>query len=285
MAAPLKLEAYQQTRWCFTSFRTDWEENWNTVGKMLASTLGVGYIIYGKETCPETGKKHIQGYVEFAKKKTMKGAQQAIGDPNAHMEGARGTGEQASDYCKKEGDWVEMGKKKKQGDRTDLTLVRDLVRTGGMRAVLTDDRNFNYQACRMAQLYMTFLEPERDFKPQVISLWGPSGVGKSRDARLILAGFDIYCKNTFHKWFDGYDGHEAIILDDFRDSWMTLTDLLSFIDRYGRQAECKGGNRQLRAKYIVITSIRPPSEWYSNAVGEPREQILRRFDEIIEMKL
>lgn len=132
------------------------------------------------------------------------------------------------------------------------------------------------QQIRVAEKYLTYCEDPRDWKPEVIWLTGPSGSGKSRRAREIC-GEDVYTKNTGHKWWDGYDGHEDVILDDFRDSWWPITYMLALIDRYEFQVEYKGGMRQMRAKRIIITSIFTPDTMY-RGTGECQQQLARRID-------
>lgn len=68
------------------------------------------YIIAGEEVCPETGRAHLQGYVEFHRAFSLTSVKDAFGWPTAHFEPRRGTQEQAIDYCKKEGNFHEWGK-------------------------------------------------------------------------------------------------------------------------------------------------------------------------------
>lgn len=65
------------------------------------------YTIYGKEIAPDTGTPHLQAFVS-CEKRTLLTTLKYIW-PTAHFEIARGTPQQASDYCKKEGDYYEFG--------------------------------------------------------------------------------------------------------------------------------------------------------------------------------
>jgi hypothetical protein len=82
------------------------------------------------------------------------------------------------------------------------------------------------------------------------------------------------------KWFQGYDAHEELVLDDFRAGNMKFNYLLKLIDRYQLRVETKGGYRQILAKTIYISSIQHPKEVY-NLPDEPIAQLLRRIDLII----
>lgn len=141
----------------------------------------------------------------------------------------------------------------------------------------------NMQQIRVAEKYLTYHEEPRDWEMEVEWYWGPTGSGKSRAARTKFADLDYYTKNTPTKWWNGYDGHEAVIIDDFRDSWWPITDMLSLLDRYERQVETKGGERQFRARRVIITSANPPSNCYRNC-GEAVEQLLRRIGHVTEFR-
>lgn len=85
------------------------------------------YLVYGKEV-GESGTRHLQGYLELPKRHRLSQVKALL--PTAHLEPRRGTAAQASDYCKKEGDFFEHGdvSKPEQGRRTDLGRVVELVR-------------------------------------------------------------------------------------------------------------------------------------------------------------
>lgn len=137
----------------------------------------------------------------------------------------------------------------------------------------------NAQGTRVAEKFLTYNEEERDWKPNVIWIHGPSGAGKSRLAREICGDADVYVKNTDSKWWDGYDGHESTIIDDFRDTWWSLTYMLGLLDRYPFRVEYKGGMRQFVSRTIIVTCIHAPNVMY-NMANEDENQLLRRIDEI-----
>lgn len=92
-------------RWVFTL-------NNYTTGEVdllsqLAESEHVTYLIYGKET-GESGTPHLQGYVVFDTEKRLNQAKALLGT-RYHLEVSRGTPAQASEYCKKEGDFNEYG--------------------------------------------------------------------------------------------------------------------------------------------------------------------------------
>lgn len=61
----------------------------------------VRYVVAGLETCPETGRLHWQGYVEFTQAVDLSRVKQELDCAWVHLEPRRGTQQQAMDYCKK----------------------------------------------------------------------------------------------------------------------------------------------------------------------------------------
>lgn len=256
--------------WCFTLNNYDQHDI-----EFLENNVGnISFMCYGKEV-GENGTPHLQGYVELKAKTRLSTMKTKWGD-RYHFEMRRGTQDQAILYCMKDGDYRIWGKMRKQGERTDLDQARRLATDYGMRAVTV---SCNLQQIKTAEKFLEYNEEPRTWLSEVIWLWGESGAGKSRMARE-LCGDDLYVKNTANKWFNGYDGHEYVIFDDFRDSWMPLSDFLTLIDRYERMVETKGGMRQFKPRYICITSIHHPDRSYLGCGGEPREQLLRRITTI-----
>ena len=259
----------QCRNWCFTV------NNWTEEDIAGLQASGYTYMIYGREV-GKNGTPHLQGYIEFGIGKRLTTMKNING--RAHWEPRKGTQEQAVKYCKKDNDFEEFGEMKTQGLRKDLDAVRQNALESGMRMVTS---YYNAQQIRVAQIFLSFNEEPRDWVPEVIWLWGPTGTGKSKLARELLDG-DVYVKNTGNKWWNGYDGHEEVIIDDFRDDWWTLVYMLGLLDRYSFEVECKGGGRQFRARRIVVTSARSPQQCWVGS-GEQIGQLIRRITRVQEV--
>jgi len=280
--------------------------NWTQEDYENVKSLDYNYLIIGKEGKDKT--PHLQCYVQLErcrlstiKKKIKRG----------HIEEAKNTPLFNRRYCMKEGDYEEFGEIKHQGMRSDLDQVRQLALDGGMRQVTTV---CNASEITVAEKFLSHNETPRKWKPNIFWIYGPTGVGKSRLARHILQGTtnttdpdifvlhpvlstddpDPYTKSDPSKWWNGYDAHPNVIIDDFRPSWWTFTYLLSLLDRYECRVEIKGNVRQFKARNIVLTSLRSPEYYYSKRFKytpssdttephEPHEQLLRRIDELIEL--
>lgn len=271
--------------WCFTLH--DYTESQCTMLLNLASqeedttSSGVTYICFGKEVCTSTQRPHLQGYIELSKPITMAGLKTLLNSKTVHLETRKDTAKDAIVYCQKEGSFYEAGSKKSQGKRKDIEVARDIVNQGGGMSHVLDEVT-SYQAVRMAEVLLTYKESARNWKPTVYWYHGATGTGKSRKARWlasIMDGSSLYVKSDPTRWYPGYDRHNFVIFDDFRPSWMPLTDMLRLLDRYEARVEFKGGYRQFVPNTIVVTSALHPKDCYTNS-GEAIEQLLRRIDHI-----
>ena len=246
--------------WCLTFFITNEEEDQKWF-QYLGKKSGIRYFVVGYETCPSSKRKHFQGYIAFKNAKTFKACKKWFELDNIHIEPAVAGDFKNKEYCTKENVFIEVGEPIKQGKRTDIDVAIDIVKqTGSIREVLKTVKN--YQAVRHTELYMKYCEEESvRTELEVINIYGSSGKGKTRY---------VYEKETNvfrpinYKWWEGYDGHEVVLLDDIRKDYCKFHELLTLLDIYPFRVECKGGSRQLRAKKIYITTPIPLVETWRN---------------------
>jgi len=235
------------------------------------------YMIYGDEV-GETGTPHLQGYVEFVNARSFTSLKKQL--PTAHIETAFSTPEQNKAYCSKQKVLFEDGSIKHQGARNDIEQIKDIVKTGGgMRSII--EVSTSYQSVRMGEVYLKYHEKPRTWKTTVTWIYGPSGTGKTKHAYDNYP--DIYTPLSA-KWWEGYDAHKNVLLDDFRTDYMPFAQLLRLLDRYEFKVETKGGSRQLLAENIIITCPYHPNDLYREATEENLTQLIRRINEIIEIK-
>lgn len=239
----------------------------------------VNYLVFGREIAPTTGTKHLQGYCELIGQKRFKKLQKTLG----YVHNRDGTPLEALTYCKKGGDFYEVGTPTNQGKRNDLDAVREILEDGNERDIV--DMARSVQSVRFAQMYLKLREKKRNFKPHVIWLFGESGTGKTRLAHQDAAkrGFedDLHLQ-SIDKWFEGYDAHKAVLIDDLRNEQYSFARILNLLDRNECRVENKGGSRQMLAKVMYITCpVHPACVWISN---EKMFQLTRRIDDIIEIK-
>lgn len=233
--------------YCFTI------NNYSDVDEDCCRSIKCRYMVFGREV-GENGTPHLQGYVVFDIQRTFGAVAKLF--PRAHLEIANGDADQNFAYCSKEGDFEERGDRpmssKRKGyeekERWDLALEN--AKRGRFEEIPGDIR-FRY--------YKTVKEIAKDYmmKPEDLSemdnWWyvGPPRCGKSRTARENFPG--AYFKLT-NKWWDGYQGEENVIIDDFELDSKLGHHLKIWADRYSFLAETKGGALHIRPKRIIITS-------------------------------
>ena len=152
----------------------------------LATEGKCKYIMWGHEI-GESGTKHLQGYVEFPRDRQIITIKKLPGFKTAHLEARKGTQQQAIDYCKKDGNFVEFGEKKSPGARSDLKHIVDQLKAG---EITLDEIVLDHPA--IYQQYHKTLEKAMDVinrsrkrdgnMPECIWLYGDTGSGKSHKA-------------------------------------------------------------------------------------------------------
>lgn len=242
--------------WCFTL---------NNPSPSSLLSLGpelYTYLVYGREVAPSTGTLHLQGYVCFKSRKT--GAQVKKLLPTAHWEVKRGTPLEASNYCKKDGDFVEEGvlpaAQHENGKDAGGLATKEKwdsiwasAKSGNLDDVEAKTRVVHYRTLKQIESDYAVRAPDLD---DVCGLWfyGPPGCGKSHHARSINQ--DYYIKPA-NKWWDGFSPsrHPVVLLEDLDHSTAFLGHYLKlWADKWSFAAEKKGSTMQIRPKQIVVTS-------------------------------
>lgn len=257
-------------RWCFTLNNPTKQDEENIEQHAHDGTFT--YVIFGREKGTE-GTAHLQGYFETKNGRTLGGVKKLIA--RAHFEPARGSPQQNRDYCSKESDIEEWGTISNQGARNDLSEMRKIIQTSGsIRKCL--ETTSSYQAVRMAEKLLTYTVVRRTGPPTVLWLNGKTGSGKTRCAWELSTPEETWAWNNT-KWFDGYDGHKTVILDDYRGDELPFPMVLRITDRYPHRVEVKGGFRPWNPELIIFTSPNGPRDCHRKEFGEELEQLIRRI--------
>lgn len=247
-----------------------------------------------------SGTPHYQGYIEFHNNVRPASLNKADPLAHSHAEVRRGTRVEARDYCRddakravklnllssgtksrlgalklksaglfasvacgpwEQGAWEAGG----SGTRSDLASAAQMAQdTGSLRAVAHAYPSLLVKYPRGMQLLTDMYRPVRRLPPRVILLYGPPECGKTRWVTHHEEPGALYSKAAGHKWWCGYWGQEAVMLDEFKGKDVCpVVQLLQWLDVYPVQVEPKGGNVPLMATRIYITTNYHPAEWYN----------------------
>jgi len=266
--------------WCWTNFEMeyDWDEFWDDYNDV------VRYLAYGEEICPETEKKHQQGWIQFINPKAFTAVRKLLG--GMHIEACRGSEVQNDAYCSKDSKFKSWGEYKAQGHRTDLEAIKKLIDGGKPMINVADSYFSQYVRYHKGFDKYTFLsmkeasKAERDVTVEVV--WGPTGTGKTRYAvsQWKSSQYKIHADEL--QWFDGYEGEQLLIIDEY-DSQIKLTKLLGMLDRYQLRLPVKGSMTYAFWTRVIITSNVPPTEWHKHAKKAHKEALMRRINIVREM--
>lgn len=157
----------------------------------------------------------------------------------------------------KKTDWEDVWKKAKDGILEEIpphVLVRSY---NALKAISKD----HMKPTAMERTIMVY--------------WGPTGSGKSRRA-WEEATFEAYPKDPMTKFWDGYQGQDNVVMDEFRGD-IAISHLLRWFDRYPVCVEAKHGGTVLKATRIWITSNLNPMYWYPQLDAATRDALMRRL--------
>lgn len=260
-----------------------------TNGRLQLRCLG-----YQSET-GERGTPHIQGFVCFSQavyfSQIEAGFTRGDGSHKIRLATMRGTPQENATYCSKGasadgrvpytfyGD-LPPG----QGGRTDLSRLVQAIREGaGERELfIQHGEEFLKFANGIKRARLLFV-PARSYKTKVCWCFGPTGSGKSRWVNEVEPG--AYWKDPTNHWWDGYDGQESVIVDDYRRDFSTFSTLLRLLDRYPLTVQVKGGTVQFAARRIYFTSPVGPGRMWESRTAEDLQQLFRRIEVVLEFPI
>ncbi|UPW41513.1 replication associated protein [Myodefec virus RodL3_976] len=273
----------QATWWVGTKFVDEFHNSEEWLKSLVDQNL-VRFVIGQRELCPTTMRHHVQFCVNLHRSQRLSYLKKV--DRDAHWEPMRGTADQAREYCSKsetrfEGPW-EFGKAGAVGQRKGYDDAVAAICSGMCVADVAAEFPtvwVKYGRGLVDLRKQLQLDSDRrvfgEHGPELWVFWGPSGSGKSRKANETWP--DAYWKIPGEKWWDGYTNQDTVILDDFKGSFMRLTDFQRLIDRYPLWVEVKGGSIPMLATRYVITSNEAPEAWYSSA--DPHGTVTRRCND------
>lgn len=268
--------------------------NWNldTDYTKLLETKQISYIASGRaEHCPKTSKEHRHVFVRYhnpqsISNRSLKKIGDLFGEVHCHVEVMRGSIKENESYVSKDhnGELDKYGDEPSQGFRGDLVETKNEILKGNVTVeeVLVEDPHFYHLYGRTLKDLETIQLRSRFRTEMTQGIWyyGVSGSGKSHS---VFEGFNPnthYIKNLEDEWWDGYKGHEIVIMNEF--NFMKKSELMDLVDKWPKTVKqrCREPVPFL-AKEVRITSIKSPYEIYG--IKDDDYEFNRRF-KIVELE-
>lgn len=253
----------------------------NPEGQLTWDAAVVAYATWQKER-GEQGTVHFQGYLELTSRRRLGFLRGLV--PRAHWEIRRGTAEEAKAYCNKEesrvdGPWEFGSMVSGQGRRSDLVAVQEELDQGIPLCKIYRD---HFESCarysRFFKEYLVCTAVPRSTPPEVTVIVGAPGLGKTKEAFESGPVDQQYWKPPRCEWWDGYYCQPICVIDEFY-GWLPVDTVLRLLDRYPMPVPVKHGFLPFNSPRIIITSNRPPWEWWT--VAYDRDALWRRINKVV----
>lgn len=218
----------------------------------------------------------------------------------AHIEAAKGSHRENRDYIRKEGRWLDDAKHETNLPETfeesgALPIERDkrelvsseilsLIQSGSSNAEIlvqypsAMNRLQHIEAARQTLLEERYCNQWRDL--EVTYLWGPTGVGKTRDVMEKYGYPNVYRVTNYDHPFDDYKGQDVMLFEEFRSS-LPIQDMLKYLEGYPLMLPCRYNNKAAcYTKVFLISNIPLASQYPNVQLSEPEtyRAFLRRIN-------
>lgn len=263
---------------------TSFEQN---VPRELCEKPKMQYII-SCDDATKDGKWHCHLFVYFVHPQSFKAVKKLFGD-KIHIEIPKMNSD-CIDYIKGNID----RQKGKECRKTNIMEYGKQPSDNGKHytvqqlSELSDPSSLDYRAYNTWEKIHTKMANDIDIddwhkEVEVYYIQGPSGSGKTEKAKEIVRSMDEHKVNVVkhvNGFWQGVGTAKIAIYDDFRDSHMSASEFINFIDYNIHNMNVKGGNEKNKFTTIIITSVQPLSDIYKNMKEEPRKQWMRRIKPI-----
>lgn len=273
------------------NFCGTWYKGWDAF-LQFAQDESISFCHGQEEICPTTHREHVQFWFQTKTKRTVGSARKLA--PGVHIDLCKGSIEQNERYVgkdasrKPDGRTFESGTLDKQGSRNDLLRVKRALEEGKEEAEIAADPDtfgawLRYPAVVERWKRAKIKPRSRSEVPTVDVFIGPTGVGKTK--RVFDEHKDSVYIKDHTKWWDGYNGEECILIDEFnpKGNYFVIETLLRLLDRYPFRGEVKGGYVQINSPFIAITTNIPFEDWYPTATQEQIDALNRRVTNKINL--
>lgn len=227
------------------------------------------YVIAEEEH--KDGNLHLHAYVKYATGIKLASAPDMFTFP-PHLSGnyqPTRSPKAVIKYCTKDGNYISSFDVNDYLNKKKKLSVATIKEKSAKRAL--EDGDIEIHSIRNYNLARSILCDEYHHDSvRGLWIWGPSGTGKSTSVR---AEFPSLFLKQQNKWFDGYAGEEAILIDDMDSSCLSHY-LKIWADSFACQGEVKGGMCQLQHKTFIVTSNRSIEDLFTE------EETVKHIDEV-----
>lgn len=228
----------------------------------------------------DSGTKHLQGTITFTRTYRLSALKKL--NPKVHWEVQKCS--DAENYCTK-GDIIIDVCDSKQGCRTDLEKATSMIKEGQSIEQVAREHPTTYVKYPkgLSALKQALAPYITEFTPTNVYVHYGKGVGTGKTRSAFEADPKLYVVPEPINgllWFDGYEGEQTILLDDFY-GWVKYHTLLNLTDGYPMRLPVKGGFARRNWTNVYITSNQHPSEWYDRKEWkalERRIKLIKNFD-------
>lgn len=218
----------------------------------------------------EQGTRHLQAVLVFSRRLRLNQVA-AMFRGGAHVETAHDA-LASVEYCTKEstrelGPWKAGDLPFQRNSKRAWDEFWGLAKEGKIEEIPADVRDAAAVLCDMQvriRCYSTLKCIAKDYMAKApdlqdldnVWLWGEPGCGKSFEAR---RRYPSAYPKAYNKWWDGYQGEDTIVLDDFEKGDEGRGHPLGhhlkiWADKYEFIGESKGGAMRIRPRRLIITS-------------------------------
>ncbi len=256
----------------------------------MAEESYASYIIWNHEIAPDTGTKHLQGYMELYRAIRMATLKKKLGIRSIHLEQRLGSQAEAIAYSSKldsrDPDYHDpmiYGVPKRHNAAYGSAVDQVLANFTMQEVARNHPQEFVRYHRGLSALAMQ-IAPRRSWAMEITVLYGPTGSGKSYSAYQ-LAGDSCFTPEwppgpKAVWWWQGYDGQDTIILDEFRCQ-VPYSTILRLFDRYAFQVQSKGLCHEFSSKKIIVTTNIHPTNWYNREANT--SHLLRRLHDFADV--
>lgn len=269
------------------------------------SEIKCTYLAYSVETCPTTGRLHMQGFAYNAQAQRTSWWNKKF-NPKIWKEFKErfvkwgkcvGNLHQNEVYCSKQGKLIEFGTKPMgDGKKRSLESLAEAVVEAGRQGTPLDEVvlqpsaqatfcQYNNGLSKLYNMAVTqkLRKVDKDFAPEVIYIWGPPGSGKTRKVRELDPEVYMIPLADKYKWKDGYCGQDAVVYENVSPENIVPDHFLVEIDRYYSQVPVKGGYIGWRPRRIYITSVYSPEAFAEQAKFSLPSEFTRRVTKVLSI--